>query len=278
MRSTRLILCVVLSVCCSSSLAALSEQTVDKLIDISGLELQVSQMPAVLQAAGSQAAGQNLPQGTTIDLQRILGELLTAEGMFTLIRKRLRADFSEEEAATLFRWLESPLGRKLTIAEEEASTPAAMRDMQRRAAALMLSEQRVAYANEIMQLFDNEMMIEVEDKMYLEVFHTVSHVQAPNSKADDRSLRRLLDESRAQRLANMEDMIRLSLIYTYKKFDYNEIEAYIGYLKTPESMKLNRIVEESMRDEMSVGAERFAAALGEELEKLYGEQDSQQGI
>lgn len=250
----------------ANALAALSEETLDRIIVESGIEAQVNQFPEIIQSLARQAANENLQD--TSDLERILSTLVTTEGMFQKIRSGLNANFNEGEAQVLLNWLNSSLGKRITRAEEQANTPQGIADMQRRAASLLLSEQRLVYAEQMVVLTQpNDLMMEVQDQMAIRTFQSVSRAMRPDDRPDTGPLRRELEESRAQRRANLQEFTKLAMVYTYKPFDFSEIESYINFLKKDETRKLYEVFNTTFRDEMLEGVERFAEALAAEILK-----------
>lgn len=270
-KNLTLIACLLYSATCG---AALSDATIDRLLKASGAEVQIRLIPDAMREFGRSALGQNISSDNDngMDIEPIVSQLASPEGFFKEIRSRLNAGLTEADAALLLAWFDSPQGQRITRAEEESSTPAAIRDMRRRAASLMLNERRVATAKTINTLNDsNEMFLALQEQMIFRIIDEIRKVNKSKTQGDINELKATLDQNRGDRLAMLEQGSIISLVYTYKKLEYSLIDEYIKFLETPAARKFSTAIKEGMRAELERGTEAMAQALALEYKRMEDE-------
>ena len=143
------VLLIVLFLSSPLSYAEISDESLNKILDLSGLTMQVNQFPGLIKVGMEQAKQQGVPISdaeyslmvTSADKSilpsKILGE----------IKKSLKQSINEEEAKKLLAWYESDLGKEITKAEEKASTPNAYQQMMQAAPSLLENSERVDFVS-----------------------------------------------------------------------------------------------------------------------------------
>ena len=253
----------------TTALAELSEATMNRLLKASGAEVQLNLLPDSMREFGRGALNQNAQSDEPMDIESILEQMFQPEGFFNAIRNEMNARLTPRDADLLLAWFDSPEGQRVTRAEEEASTPAAIRDMRRRAASLLLNERRVELANTINGLNDsNAMFLSLQEHMIFRIIEEMQKVKKSRKDTELKELKVALDQSRAERLAGLKQGSIINLVYSYKKLEYSLIEKYIEFLKTPEAQAFNDSVKAGMEAELRRNTDAIAVALAAEYQRV----------
>jgi Uncharacterized protein conserved in bacteria (DUF2059) len=102
-------------------------QTVNTLMERSGLNTQVRNYPAVLRQNLARAQQQR-PQFSARQFQALnlmIAKAFNADRMIDTVRNHMHTRLTENDVSAVLAWLNSPLGKRITRLEEEASAPGA---------------------------------------------------------------------------------------------------------------------------------------------------------
>ena len=108
---------------------------VDEVLELSGLKLQLAQLPQQVLAQAPQLPSELSPQERAA-LLRALAYAFRIDAIYPVIKATFLAEFDEDQIASLLRWLRSPAARRMVALEVRASSPAAASELQAFAAGL----------------------------------------------------------------------------------------------------------------------------------------------
>ena len=110
-----------------------SNQMVQTLMQKSGLKKQIEQMPKMLQSVldqQQQMGAKNLTQEDFNKISRLARSAFDAKTIHDAVQTYIKSNLPENDMRAVLEWLDSPLGKKITRLEEDASTAEAYTDMQ----------------------------------------------------------------------------------------------------------------------------------------------------
>lgn len=263
--------CSLLAMLCLCSVAWSSEisgDSLDKLMDLSGLDKQVVELPGMVMAGVQSASEEGAPisgAALTVMQEKVdaaFNPVVVREGIGSEIKNRI----SESDARELIVWYESELGRRVTREEEQASTPAAYQEMIGQAQPLLGDQQRVAIAQRINKLVNGtEMAMELQTNTGVAVFSAVSKALNPGEAIDIDGFRAMMAEQEPQIRQSIEQLLTLSFVYTYRNIDVAELEQYLAFLERPITMKFNDAGMTGMKTALNQSIQTMAESLAVEF-------------
>lgn len=248
----------------------ISDASLNKLLQLSGIQAMVSQFPGLLRMRMQQARERdrfthNQPSMSDDDYRELEDTMLTAfkpAGILAAIGKRVRRSVSEAEAEKMLAWYDSDLGKQIGRAEADSSTPAAMRDMMASAQRLLADKPRVLYAvklDKLLHMTDMSMRFQVNAAVAMFVaFSTKKNTHRPaNLKAFKKRLAAGMERQRHR----IRRSVIISTVYTYRDIAMKDLERYRAFLQTPAALRLNEALASGMDAGMNAAIDRMARSV-----------------
>jgi hypothetical protein len=242
----------------------IAKDSLDKLMSFSGLNKQVAQFPGMVRVGVEQARqqGSPIPDAEFVEVQRLIEGAFQPSEILSAIGKEIKSGISESEAKDLLDWYESGLGRRITKAEENASTPAAYQEMTKEAQSLLSDEKRVKFAKKIDSLVNaTDMTMQLQEKIGVAVFTAISTVMNPDQQVNIGLFEAQLSAQEQQVRANIEQLVIVSFVYCYKDIDIGSIEKYIKFLERSSTRKFNDSVIKGMNHALNQSIDKMAKSL-----------------
>lgn len=242
----------------------IAKDSLDKLMAFSGLNKQVAQLPGMVRVGVEQARqqGSPIPDAEFVEMQRLIEGAFQPSGILSAIGIEIKNNISESEAKDLLGWYESGLGRRITKAEENASTPAAYQEMIREAQSLLSDEKRVKFAKKIDSLVNaTDMTMQLQEKVGVAVFTAISTVMNPDQQVNIGPFEAQMSAQEQQVRANIEQLVIVSFVYCYKDIDMGSIEKYIKFLERSSTRKFNDSVIKGMNHALNQSIDKMAKSL-----------------
>ena len=220
----------------------ISKESLDRIMALSGLNKQVAEFPGMVGAGVEQARqqGSAIPDAEFSEMQRAIESAFQASEILSAISREVKISTSEAGAKELLAWYESDLGRKITIAEEKATTPAAYQEMIREAQSLLADEERVKYAKKLDSLLSStDMAMQLQETTGLAVFTAMSTAMNPDQPVNVEAFKAQMSAQAQQLRANIEQLVIVSYVYSYKHIDTESIEKYVKFLEQPNTKRFN---------------------------------------
>lgn len=253
----------------------IAEDSFDKLMALSGLNKQMAEFPGVVRAGLEQAKrpGAPIADAEFGEVQRSIEDAFQPSGILSVIDMEIKNNISESEVKDLLTWYESDLGRKITKAEENASTPAAYQEMIEEAQSLLTDEKRVKLAGKIESLVNvTDMTMRLQENAGVAVFTAISTVMDPDRSVNNiEAFKAQMSAQEQQMRANIEEFVILSFVYSYKDIDMASIEKYVKFLERPNTRKFNDSVIKGMNYALNQSIGKMAESLAVVVKK-YDEQ------
>ncbi len=244
--------------------ASASQSSIDQVMALSGLTEQVKQYPEQIKVGFQQAK----QQGTAIsdtEFQALIDSVdqyISPTSIHDQIRNSLQKSLSEEEALHLLEWYRSPLGKEITQAEELASDPNEQTKVMELAAELIKDNERAALAKRLDRLVGaTDMTMGIYEYSSIAVFSALTTAMNPSAPLNIAPLRAQMSANAAQTRSQIEQLITVSYIHTYKHIDLAKMKKYEAFLAEPTTTKLNRTVTTSMKQALETSISNWAESL-----------------
>lgn len=223
----------------TSSLAAekIDEKSFDKLMTLSGINKQIQEYPDVIKASFNQ--DENIDEKELQERNFIIDKSFEAKKILKTIGDDVKKKITNKDIENLLVWYESDLGKKITKAEEESSTPEAYQDMIQNTSTIMQDKKKVFFAKRVDKLLDvTNMVSELQKNTATAIFSANNHP----TKAEMAIFRSQLSLESARIKENVEKMVILSFAYSYRNIDEKELKSYMSFLKQEDTQKFNKAV------------------------------------
>lgn len=243
----------------------ITDASVDKLISISGLKKQVEQIPESVRmgAIGAiQQDGLSEPDKGFEEFLKLIGDAFIPSEFLDSIRMEIKNNLSESEAKDLIDWYESDLGKMITKADEEASTPEGIQKMMAEIQSFRPDEDRLGIIKKMMsttKVIDR--LLQLQEKTGLAGITLVSKIRNPDRPVNVEAFNSMMSAQRPQIRAALEQQLAMVNTYFYKDIDINSLDEYLEFLKLPNTKKYNNSLIAGMVDGMLKGNDKMLSLL-----------------
>lgn len=240
-RNVHLFFTVFLGLFSSICLADQRESNIDKLMALSGINKQIASFPDQVKAGFLQGANQGgIGEERVSKILESADNTIVPDVILGEIRSSLAASLSDEETATLLKWYESDIGRRVTAAEEAASTPEAYEEMLGNAQMLMENDKRVQMAMRIDELVGaTKMGMEMQESSSAAIYSAMMAAMAPGQPVDFEAYKKEMEKIEPQMREQMQSLVMLSFLHTYQPVSDDDMAKYEAFLSRPTTKKFN---------------------------------------
>ncbi len=208
---------------------------------------------------------------STEQLKSIVSVSFRPEIIKNVIATYIEAELSTKDIKAVLKWLNSPLGKKITRMEVESSTPKAYEAM-------------IIFQPILKQQNDYKERVELIKKLLLHMKATEATLKAELNnhlsgltiissafpsmqlKSAEAIKKNFITYSLSIR-KNIETELIMNALYTYRQLKLDEIESYINFVKTDYGQRYHEIVHEGIKNAASFCAKQFAINVGKSLRK-----------
>ncbi|MCK5684996.1 DUF2059 domain-containing protein [bacterium] len=250
----------------------ITDKSLDKLMDLSGMNKQFSGISGMIVMGMEQARKQTPIIGDKEfeNIKRVSAEAFSSEKILKILKAELKKKISEAETKNLFAWYESDLGKKITAAEVKSSTPMAYQEMMQNASVLLKDVERVKLAQKINSFISSsDMIVQLQMKTSIAVFVAISIAMEPDKKVNLKAFKKNLKAQKPQFVKQAEQMTILSLVYSYRDIDVKDIEKYIKFIKNPGTKNLNESGIRGIKKAINHSIKLMAKSLGQIFKKHH---------
>jgi hypothetical protein len=212
----------------------------------SGIDKQVRQLPLLIRASVVQALEQDdrikeMPRHTKLAISGSVQQAFSPERFKQTIIKEVKSSMTVKDLDTVLKWLDSPLGKKLTRLEEAASTPETLSEVKKFATRLKQSPPAATRLN-ILRKLDaavkaTETNVEIAMNTQLAVAFAVVKSLPEEQQGSFEDIAAQLKKNRPQIEAVMKSQTLIFSLYTYQSLSDGELEAYIRFATSPAGVK-----------------------------------------
>ncbi|PLX97550.1 MAG: hypothetical protein C0622_12810 [Desulfuromonas sp.] len=259
---------------CNVSIAApVTANTVEKILNLSGINKQLTELPKMIKHGLDQARQQN-PSITESDLagmKKVIDEAFIPDEFIHAIGSEISANLSENEANQLVTWFESSMGREITSAEVEATTPGAFQNMLAEAQTLFSDTTRVSIVQKIDNLLGaTDMSVQIQLDTAIAVFTSLTSSLGETQGALVETFKAQLEAQKEQMRKNTEQLTLLTFLYYYKDIDPKTLNEYVNFLGNPNTLKFSDCVKTGTK----TAFDKSTKTMAKSLDTLFSNQNS----
>jgi len=249
--------------------------SVDQLMDASGIRHALNHVAASISASmDTPQPGMNLPEDIRRGLKDAAAEAFRPAPMIDTVRTKLGRDLNSQQIADTMRWLDAPLGRRITALENKAAEPAAMRGLEAYAKELQSRPPSQLRRRLVQDLNAATGSVEIVTSMIEATALAVAlgmnagqpkQAQIPPALLQEK-LRAALPDMRAQ----AESILTLSALYTYRGLPDAELSDYLRFLQSSSGAAYSRATATAVQEAMTQAIGRFMVTIPKSLERTRG--------
>lgn len=242
----------------------ITKSSLDQLMSLSGLNKQITEYPKMVNAGMNEARqmGAKIPKDEFDAMQVAVQSSFKPSAMLAVISAKIKKDISEPDAKELLTWYKSDIGRVITKAEEDATTPTGYQNMISQAQSLFADKERLNYALKIESLFNaTDMAMKIQNRTSLAVYSAITQSTNPYKPIEIAEFKKQMAAQEEKMRANMKQFIVLSFIYSYKDLDFASIEKYITFLEKDKTKKFNQSTMYGIESALMDSVDKLAASL-----------------
>ncbi len=272
MKTKMIRLFIVIFICFGSASRAeqVSDTSLDKLLDVSGLMAQMSEISGMILTGIEQSnrQGSEVPDAIMGHLYRAVDDAFAAEKILAAVRQELQKTMTESQVQSLLTWYDSEIGKRIVQAEVDASSPAAYLEMNRIGQSLFEDQQRVIIAQSIAQLAKStDMVMDLQTNTAVAVYAAVAMAINPGEQVDLEAFRQQMSSREELMRDNVEQFVVLSLLYSYRDIDLASMNEYLQFLGSERSSAFIDSVNTGLSSGMNQAIANMAKLLYEGLSK-----------
>lgn len=250
---------------------AADTQLVQTLMRKSGLDKQLEQIPAMVQAGIDQAQQQQQQQqrlspDDMANLKRLTAVAFDAKALNEAVRTHVQANMNGKDIEAALAWLNSPLGEKITGLEEAASTPQAAAEMQSMAGRLTGDKARSEKMKKVdvaVQATESNVRMVLNMQVVITVAMTAS--MEPDQQPSVDAILHEVNKNSAQMRSMIEQQTLLLFLYTYRTLTDAELDRYIAFAESAAGKKYQTVTTEAVSGAMVDAGRKFGSLLGEDM-------------
>ena len=238
-----------------------------ELYELSGLEKQVAQLGEVSVAGLNEEYEQGgLPERYYKYLLPLARDAYNAHKIRRDLLQRIEKNLDATCIEAILSWLRSPQGRKITIAEEAASTPEGIQRMQAFAAQLQTyptSLRRLQLVKRLDKATNStELMIDMATITVHGVMKELNAILPSAQRVDHYTLEQQMNTQRSQMRRSFQNVCIVSSLYTYQSLSDDELERYVEFAESNFGRRYHQTIFQEFKNIQSEAASYVGRALG----------------
>lgn len=248
------LICIFIS---SNVFAQNTDQNIHMLVEISGLAKQTEEIPNIIK---SQINGK-LPDNIIASLKDSIDKTILPSAILTDMHHAINNNFNNEEISTLLKWYESDTAKRITAAEEKASTPEAYQEMMATVQKSLANTKRVATANRLDDLISGTSIgVKTYKIASLASYSVIKSLMQPEQPLMINEFKAQLDAMEPKIHAGIKQSNIVGLVYTYKDINNADLAQYEEFLGTPTGKKFSFVIMNAFNDAFEKTALEWAHA------------------
>lgn len=244
---------------------------------ISGLELaEMAGFDAVIDSFGRQVRDQGgmlEAQGVPPEAVQAAAGAFDAEAMMNSAGDSFDDNLSADQRADIAAFLRSPAGARLVELERAAAAPGADEEMMTEGPAALQAlgrdpDRAVAYqaiidATEMRSVF--EAVMRSISRSMLDGMLSAQSLQSGGVRPDQGEIDALLEQQLAPALAQMDQLMIVSVATTYRNASQEDLDAYVEFLRSPIGLQYSAVGSATFVAILEDASREFGRRLAETL-------------
>ncbi len=222
---------------------ALALDQYDKLLELSATSQQVRDLPKVFKSAVYQSYQQNpvMPYAKLEKLLEATETSFVSSNMLEQVKRNLVQQLPPADLPALLTWYESPVARKISAGEANASTPEAYEFISINGASLLQDQQRVAAAERIEEILKmTDFSMKLQKQTGVAAIAAILSAQQPQQPIKMNEISSMIQAQLEQLRPQLKQQIIMSAVYSYKDISLKSLSQYESFLKTPHAQRFHQ--------------------------------------
>jgi hypothetical protein len=221
-----------------------------EVIELSGMNKFVDSIPGFIDATLAQR--QATSQSTTYDrkIANIIKDSFDLKTATQDMYQYCTENLDQGTIRKVLAWYKTPLARKITAVEREASNPKSQREMIRYISNLDTNPPPPHRALLIEKLVNETKQVETAVNMFSKIIkeflQSINLTLPEEARASKQEIDNAIDQMLPQLESGMRQEILRASNYVYRDIEDNELEGYIAFLTTSFGQKFNQTATEAM--------------------------------
>ncbi len=241
-----------------------------KIMEQSGMNDQIRQLPLILSADLSQAKDK-VPPELFKSLEQEIVKAWDPEKFLKEISKQVENRLDIKRMQEILMWLESDLGKKITAIEKDSTTPEGMRGMKESAALYEktpASKKRLDLVQRFIEASNTvKLSVDMKISMTIALLTAINSVLPEEKKTDNDKIKEQIEGLRPK----IEEEVRRTAIqenlYIYRTLKDEEFQRYVEFSESKSGRPYHEVTFEAFKDAMQRASLDFGKALGDLLKK-----------
>ena len=263
----KIITIFLLSIFSTITHADVSDNDIERILDLSGLAKQVELIPSVIKSGVNQAQKENpsLPDSVVNILLIQVDDSFIPSEILRDVRLKLKFSLTERDVQKLLSWYQSELGREITALEEKSSSPEVDMIIQNQVQELLSRTSLVDYAQRIDSVLNaTDFAMSLQEYTAIAVYSALLMMAQPDTAEQQiEQFKSQLRSSLPQMRPQVEQMMHASFVYTYQSLDNSKLDKYESFLIRPHTSKFNSIVLSGLRSGLERSIDDWALGLSD---------------
>lgn len=245
--------------------ASVSDEDIDRILQLSGIAAQIEQFPELIKQGMREARlTDNLISESDFSTLLIrTDDTILPKEIIAEVRASLREVLTEDDLQNLLAWYRSDLGREIAELEERAGSPQAYQRMAEQAPALLANTERVEFARRIDDIVGaTDLTLSIHEYTGVAVFSAITLALRPQTAFEEiRQFREQMAALRPQMREPTRRMVIVSFVYTYLPLESHELASFERFLSRSDTMRFNRSVARGLGLGLGKSIDKWAHAL-----------------
>lgn len=242
-----------------------ADKLIEAVLDVSGAKKQIWQIPAAVQAQVAKRRADMQPE-EYVTLARIVTEAFQSEVLYQGVRTAFKIQFHEQHLRAALQLYGSPLIRRISNFEAQASTPEALGQMQEFAAQLRRQPPSAERVTLIRRLDEANGVTELNLEVLIATVRGITLALDAARPEDKRRKREQLEQALSQMKARARPSLNSELmfvqLYAYRSASDDELKQYLEFLESDAGRWFNRTFKEGVLAAMASAADQAGQRMG----------------
>jgi hypothetical protein len=248
--------------------AAFDSRLVQELIIKSGMRKQVEQIPQdVLEGIQQEQRLKQDPEMKAAEFEAAVESAFNPKRLEALLHEDIEKSLTTEELREVLNWLDSPLGKKLTLLEEKAASPAARQKLAHALQQLLkdpAAPERLKLLQRVEKaLHSTDAAVDMILNIQIAIISAISTMTPAQPRPTFEQITEMVYKNRPQIQQLISQQVIGGFLYTYHGVSTGDLETYIAFIESPVGSKYHTVTMQAFSDALIQSSKNFGEAVGE---------------
>ena len=231
------------------------EEMVAKIMDLSGLDVQVPNIADTLNGQSS-AMLAKLPDNIRTEMSNLITISFDGDTMLDIVKQEVSKSISPDEAKEMLKWYGTDLGIEITKIEENDFDQEENKLMYEQKDELLSNHLRTSLCEEL-----DKASHMTESALDLQISLMKAMLKMSGQDIKSSKVQKYIEDNKKQLEENIKKRTTLSSLYVYKDLDDEEIEKYIDFLNEGTTQGFIKAANKGISNAIMSGTEKFMSGV-----------------